>query len=723
MSAVVTVAIPVYNGARYLDEVLAAVRAQRVEADVELLVMDSGSTDGSLAIAERHGATIHRIAAAEFSHGGTRNRMVELARGDHVAFLTQDATPADERWLAAVLEGFAQAPDVALVFGPHDPRPDASHMIKCEMERHFATWGEGIDVQRLGRSAADLAAYRAFPGRLTFFSDVNGAVAKWAWREIPYRPVPYAEDQLLGREMIEAGYAKVYQPEMRVVHSHDYPPTRFFRRYFDEFRSLREVLDHVEVAHPVRTPMTIRGLVGHDRRWLARQGVTGRALARPLAVSARHHTLRQAGAIVGTRADRVPRRLRRWLSLEGRDSFTPFSIPESPLLSTTTQPDARPTKLTANWVWRDVVHAYPAPGRITEPHSGDTTGPWTLAWVVPPWRIGSGGHTTIFRLIRQLEQRGHRNVIHVHDPGGVSSDRASVLRDQIREHFVPIDAEVFLGLEDFDSADVAIATGWQTVLAVRSLERCRAKAYLVQDHETEFYATSAESIWAHDSYLAGLSCITFTPWMADVLKERYGVDAQWFECGTDLETFTFAGPERRENEIIAVYARRETPRRAVDLAMAGLALLAERRPTIRPVLFGSRQKAALPFPAEDLGVVPPARLAALYREAAAGIVFSLTTHSLVAHEMMASGLPTVELEGDNVASALGPSGDVVELAARRPDAIADALERLLDDREHAAAMARRARAFVEQRTWDRAGEQVAAALRGILAAGADQVPQ
>ncbi len=83
--------------------------------------------------------------------------MMELAAGEHVAFLTQDATPAHDGWLAALLEGFEQADDVALVFGPHDPRPDASHMIKCEMERHFATWGDGgtaIDVQRLGRSAA-----------------------------------------------------------------------------------------------------------------------------------------------------------------------------------------------------------------------------------------------------------------------------------------------------------------------------------------------------------------------------------------------------------------------------------------------------------------------------------------------------------------------------------------------------------------------------------------
>jgi glycosyltransferase involved in cell wall biosynthesis len=96
-------------------------------------------------------------------------------------------------------------------------------------------------------------------------------------------------------------------------------------------------------------------------------------------------------------------------------------------------------------------------------------------------------------------------------------------------------------------------------------------------------------------------------------------------------------------------------------------------------------------------------------------VFSLTTHSLVAHEMMASGLPTVELEGENVGSALGPPGELVLQVPRRPDAIADGIERLLEDREGATAMARRARAFVEQRTWDRAGDQVEQALREFLA--------
>jgi O-antigen biosynthesis protein len=709
VNTAVTVAIPVLNGARYLSEVLETVRAQRVDHDVEILVVDSGSRDGSQEIARRHGAALHEIPAHEFSHGGTRNRMVELARGDHVAFLTQDATPCGEDWLAALLEGFEQASDVAAVFGPHDPRPDASHMIKSEMERHFASWGDGgteIDVQRLDRSPAGIASYRDFPGQLTFLSDVNCAIARWAWERVPYREVPYAEDQLLGRELIEAGFAKVFHPGARVVHSHDYPPAQFFRRYFDEFRSLREVLGTRYPWSPARAARDVRGLVGADKRWLESQGVHGAGLARPLLVSARHHTLRTAGAVLGTRSDEIPARFRRVLSLEGRAAFTPYEVPASVL--------DMDGPFDPQWRWEFARRAFPRrPVALAE--RSRPSWPLTVSWIVPPWQIGSGGHTTIFRLVRELEQRGHRCSIHLFDPDRSVSRSGGQLREQIREHFIPVDAPVFRSLDFWEGADLAIATEWRTAFPLRDLPHCGAKAYLVQDHEPEFYATSSESIWAEESYRMGFPCIAYTPWMAELLRERYGVDAHYFECGTDTDVYRFAGEEEREPGLIAVYARSETERRAVELAIAGIGNLFERRPGVRVVLFGSLTGIGTPFPCQDLGIQPPQELAALYRRASAGVVFSLTTHSLVAQEMMASGLPVVELEGLNVQSALGPSGEHVEQAARPPDAIADALERILDDRERAAVMARRARAFVEQRTWPRAGDQLEAALREIAA--------
>ena len=711
MAAAVTVAVPVFNGARYLDEVLAAVRAQRVDREVEILVVDSGSTDGSRSIASRHGARVLEIPKAEFSHGGTRNRMMELSEGEHVAFLTQDATPAHDRWLASLLAGFEAAGDVALVFGPHEARPDASHMIKCEMERHFATFGDGgIDVQRLGRSAAEISQYRRFPGRWTFFSDVNGCVAKWAWRQVPYREVPYAEDQLLGREMIEAGFAKAYHPDARVLHSHDYPPAQFLRRYFDEFRSLREVLDHVEVAHPVRTPQTIRGLVGHDKRWLERRGVHGRGLMRPLSVSARHHAIRQAGAILGTRADRVPRPLRRALSLEGRDSFTPYDVPESPLLARTTQPDSLPVELAGDWPFAFAARGRPLGPVTTVPHGGDASAPWRLAWVVPPWRVGSGGHTTIFRLIRQLELRGHVCAIHVFDPFGRQSRAASELRAEVRQHFVPVEAEVFLGLEDFDSADVAIATEWTTAFPVRDLPRCREKAYLIQDHEPEFFATSSESIWAEETYAMGYRCIAYTPWMADVCatataSRRAGSSAA--RTSTSSPSPARRPPGGRDRRLRP--PRDRPPRGRPRDGRARRARRAPAHDPAGPVRLAAAQQAAVRGRGPRRGPAAAARRALPLRA---------SRDRLLAHDALAGGT-----RDDGLGAARGRAGGrqrglgargprrAVELAPRTPDAIADALEHLLDDRGHAAAMAARARRFVEERTWERAGDQVEGALR------------
>ena len=709
MPGTVSVAIPVLNGARYLDEVLTAVRSQEVDRDVEIVIVDSGSTDGSLDIAERHAAAVHRIDKSEFSHGGTRNLLMGVASGDHVAFLTQDAAPASERWLASLLEGFAQADDVAAVFGPHDPRPDASHMIKSEMERHFAVWAEGraIDVQRLDRTPQGIADYRAFPGRLTFLSDVNCCIARWAWERVPYRDVPYAEDQLLGRELIEAGYAKVFHPDARVVHSHDYPPGQFFKRYFDEFRSLREVLGHVQPWGPKTTLWDIRGLVGADKRWLEQQGVSGPDLIAPLAVSARHWAIRMAGAIVGTRADRVPTPLRGRISLEGRASFVEHDVPQSALLDDDAAFDP-------DWPFEFVRREYPQRDALTKPRPGRPPGPLTINWVVPPWRVGSGGHTTIFRLIQQLEQRGHACAVYVFDPFGWDGRPAHELREEVVEKFIPIAAPVFAGLDDFAPCDVCVATQWWTAWPVRDLPGCGEKVYLVQDDEPQFYATGTEAIFAEETYRMGYRCIAYTPWMAEILVNRYGLESHYFECGTDLDVYRFAGEEGREPGLIAVYARRETERRAVDLALAGLAELFARRPGIRVVVFGSNVEPSVPFPCEDWGVRSPRELAELYRRASAGIVFSLTTHSLVAQEMMASGLPLVELNGVNVTSELGEPGERAELVDPRPDAVADALERILDDRESAAAMARRAREFVEPRTWQRAGDQVEEALFDFL---------
>lgn len=306
------------NGERWLEETLAAVRSQRVDREVELLVADSGSRDRSLDIAERHGARILHVAPGEFSHGGTRNRIVEEARGAHVAFLTQDATPAGERWLARLLEGFELAPDVGLVFGPYRARPDASATVRRELAEFFVSFSpDGSPrVDRL-----DGAELPSWPGPVTFFTDANGCVARRAWERVPFRDAPYAEDQLLAREMLAAGFAKVFLPDAAVVHSHEYPALALFRRFFDEWRGLREVYGHVEPVGPRQTPRRVVRELRADREFLRAEGARGRPLAAGTLESLRYHALRAAGSALGSRADRLPARVRAWCSLEGRDTF------------------------------------------------------------------------------------------------------------------------------------------------------------------------------------------------------------------------------------------------------------------------------------------------------------------------------------------------------------------------------------------------------------------
>ncbi|HEX6023809.1 MAG TPA: glycosyltransferase family 2 protein, partial [Solirubrobacter sp.] len=285
-----SVAIPVRNGGARLREVLEAVRAQTVEA--ELVVADSRSTDGSAELARSFGATVFTVE--RFSHGGTRNELMERTSGDVVAFLTQDAVPASDQWLAALLRGFTH--EVALVYGPSLPRQDAPVPVAREMTEWFSP------VPRVDRGR-DLRG----PGLETFFTSTNGAVLRAAWRDVPFPDVPYAEDQALALAMLRAGYAKAYVPEAAVIHSHDYGPLEQFRRTFDEWRALRDVHGLVQPLAPVNTLLALQNNVRADLR----------AGAGPVR-SARHHAIRTLGAALGSRADRLPERLRRWCSLEGR---------------------------------------------------------------------------------------------------------------------------------------------------------------------------------------------------------------------------------------------------------------------------------------------------------------------------------------------------------------------------------------------------------------------
>jgi GT2 family glycosyltransferase len=273
--------------------------------DAELIVADTSSTDGSAELARSFGATV--VPVERFSHGRTRNLLMERSRGAHVAFLTQDALPADERWLERLLLGFDLADDVALVYGPSRAVPGAPIPVTRELDAWFASLAPG------GEPRIDRTRDPQGPGAETFFTSANAAVSRAAWSEVPFPDVSYAEDQALARDMLRAGYAKAFIPDAAVIHSHDYAALAQFRRAFDEWRALHEVHGWVQPLAPVDTLLKLQSEVRKDLR-----GLPPRTALREAPRSLRHWTVRAAGAVVGSRADKLPPRMRAWCSLERR---------------------------------------------------------------------------------------------------------------------------------------------------------------------------------------------------------------------------------------------------------------------------------------------------------------------------------------------------------------------------------------------------------------------
>jgi GT2 family glycosyltransferase len=339
VTARVTVAIPIRDGGELLARTLAALSRQTVEH--ELLVCDSGSADESVALARSHGARVLQIASGDFSHGGTRNLLMREATGTHVALLTQDAEPAGERWLERLLEGFELGGDVAIVYGPYLPRPDAAFPVRVELERWFASLSpDGCPrLDRLEEHERALAASELI-GRRGFFTDANACLARAAWERVPFREVPYAEDRVLAIDMLRAGYAKAFMPDAVVVHSHDYTALEHLRRCFDEWRGLREVYGWREPVGPAHLVRQLRGELGQARREISRAGVSPDRRRATLAAVSRHHVVRIVGALLGSRADRLPAWARRRLSLERRASFVPLDL-EIPTDPTGIQDPAR----------------------------------------------------------------------------------------------------------------------------------------------------------------------------------------------------------------------------------------------------------------------------------------------------------------------------------------------------------------------------------------------
>ena len=295
------------NGGPVLSQTLAALAAQERDTPAgpllapEIIAIDSGSTDDTLARLAAHGITPQRIAPEAFSHGGTRNLGARLAQGEGLIYLSQDAVPAHNRWLANLTRHLLD-PQVAAAFGRQLPPPTVGPIETYFLEQTYPP--------RAFTHAPTAPASDGHSIRRIFFSNVNAIIRKSVWAQCPFpEDLIMSEDQAFARAALAAGYQIVYDPEAGVYHGHRYTLGQLFRRNFDSGYSLRGIAGDGWGA------VAGMGLnyVGGELRYLARQG---RWLTLPYALV--YEFVKAAGFAAGRSGHRLPAGLRPRLSLHRR---------------------------------------------------------------------------------------------------------------------------------------------------------------------------------------------------------------------------------------------------------------------------------------------------------------------------------------------------------------------------------------------------------------------
>jgi hypothetical protein len=139
--------------------------------------------------------------------------------------------PATHHWATDIVKMFNAVPDAAGLFGRHIAYPDHAFFVRQEITNHFNNMlkyplvlSKHTDPERW--ESGDIG-WRQF---LHFYSDNNSAMRRSIWSEIPYAEVDYGEDQVWARDIIDAGYSKIYAPTATVYHSHDYNPAQTYKR-------------------------------------------------------------------------------------------------------------------------------------------------------------------------------------------------------------------------------------------------------------------------------------------------------------------------------------------------------------------------------------------------------------------------------------------------------------------------------------------------------------
>ena len=300
------------------------------------------------------------------------------------------------------------------------------------------------------------------------------------------------------------------------------------------------------------------------------------------------------------------------------------------------------------------------PSGIQRPATG------IVGWLCTPPAVGSGGHTTMFRMVEALEALSVdcRIVLYDRHGGDVTAQE-----EAIRSGWPQVKAPVMSADDSLEILDVCVATAWPTahVLAARAPSQLRC-LYFVQDYEPYFYPRGSEYALAEDTYRFGFRMIALGDMVRESLLCEVGsiVDTVPFGCDTSTYRLQNRGPRSG----VVVYAKPGVARRGFLLARLALEDFHRIHPEQEIHVYGEKIQ-DLPFPATLHGSLRPAELNTLYNGSLVGVAMSHTNISLVAEEMLAAGC--VPVVNDHPYARADLKNEWVAWSRATPTALASAL--------------------------------------------------
>lgn len=219
----VGIVIRTWNEVDFLRRCIASLKSQRMGrvSDMEIQVIDSYSTDGTIELSKAEGCTLIEIPKSEFNYGGSLNTGIEALDKELIISLSAHAIPADEGFLEALTAPFDD-PSVAGAYVKQIPWPDAPFIEKTRILKTFD------DAPATFSAPGDPAMH---------FSNVASCFRRSLWEKTRFHALPSSEDFYWAEAMLQAGRRIVYVPGSAVYHSHKDSCAALARRSYTILRN------------------------------------------------------------------------------------------------------------------------------------------------------------------------------------------------------------------------------------------------------------------------------------------------------------------------------------------------------------------------------------------------------------------------------------------------------------------------------------------------------